>query len=184
MIALISAALAVLETDEQRNELSEFYEENKSRLYSIAFERLHNRQDAEDAIQETFLEIADKPEKFFAIPTHKRLPYAVIIIRNVAIDMFNTKNKNPMEQLNQDYELETISLENHLFDKIAHDEVVSFVNRLSTAQRNVLMLHCFFGLSIDETSQRLNISLTSANKHLTLARRAIRKFIEERHGQL
>ena len=137
---MISAALAVLESEEQRNELSEFYEENKSRLYSIAFERLHNRQDAEDAIQETFLNIADKPEKFFEIPAHKRLPYAVIIIRNVAIDMFNSKNKIS-EQLNQDYELETISLENHLFDKIAHDEVVSFVNRLSTAQRNVLMLH-------------------------------------------
>lgn len=62
---MISSALAVLKTDEQRNELSEFYEENKSRLYSIAFERLHNRQDAEDALQETFLGIAYIPEKFF-----------------------------------------------------------------------------------------------------------------------
>lgn len=62
---MISSALAVLKTDEQRNELSEFYEENKSRLYSIAFERLHNRQDAEDVIQESFLGIAYIPEKFF-----------------------------------------------------------------------------------------------------------------------
>ncbi len=64
---MISAALAILESEEQRNELSEFYEENKSRLYSIALERLHNRQDAEDAIQETFLGIAEKPDKFFSL---------------------------------------------------------------------------------------------------------------------
>ena len=62
---MISSALAVLKTDEQRNELSEFYEENKSRLYSIAFERLHNRKDAEDVIQESFLGIAYIPENFF-----------------------------------------------------------------------------------------------------------------------
>lgn len=48
---MISAALAVLKTDEQRNELSELYEENKS-SYPIAFERLHIRQDAEDAISD------------------------------------------------------------------------------------------------------------------------------------
>ena len=75
---MISAALAVLKTDEQLNELSEFYEENKNRFFSIEFSKLHNREDAEDAIQEAFLRIVKYPEKFFAIPTHKRLPYAVI----------------------------------------------------------------------------------------------------------
>ena len=34
---MISAALAILETDEQRNELSEIYEHNINTLYSIAF---------------------------------------------------------------------------------------------------------------------------------------------------
>ena len=61
---MISTALAVLKTDEQRNELSEFYEQNKSKLYSIAFERLLNRQ---DAVQQAFLEIANKPDKFFSL---------------------------------------------------------------------------------------------------------------------
>lgn len=177
---MISAALAVLESEEQRNELSEFYEENKSRLYSIAFEHLHNQQDSEDAIQETFLRIADKPENFFKIAFQNRLAYANIIARNVAVDMFIKRNKISTVQL-EDVEIDTIPLENYLFDKISRDEVVEFINRLPTAQRNVLMLRCFFGLSIDETSQRLNISLTTANKHLSLARKSIRKFIEERN---
>lgn len=78
---MISAALAVLETDEQRNELSEFYKEKLGKLYSIAISKLHNQQSAEDAIQETFLRICKYPKKFFEIEVHKRLPYAVIIIR-------------------------------------------------------------------------------------------------------
>lgn len=181
---MISTVLAVLKTDEQRNDLSEFYEQNKNKLYSIAFERLHNRQDAEDAVQQAFLEIAAKPDKFFEIPTANRLAYVGIIARNIAIDMFKIKNKMMPEQLSEEMEFDAISLENSLFDKISRDEVVLFINQLPNNQRNVLMLRCFFGLSIDETSQRLNISLTSANKHLTLARRKIRNFLEERSKQL
>lgn len=62
---MISEALAVLETEEQRNELADFYEKNKSRFYTIAFDHLHNQEEAEDAIQEAFLEIANKPDTFF-----------------------------------------------------------------------------------------------------------------------
>ncbi len=42
----ISAALSLLETDKQRNILSEFYKENKNRFYAIAFSKLHNREAA------------------------------------------------------------------------------------------------------------------------------------------
>lgn len=49
---MISAALAVLESEEQRNELSEIYENNISNFYNIAFQQLHNKHDAEDAIQD------------------------------------------------------------------------------------------------------------------------------------
>ena len=44
----------------------------------------------------------------------------------------------------------------------------------------MLILHCFLGSSIDETAEKLNISLTAANKRLTASRKAIRDFIEER----
>lgn len=69
---MISVALAVLETDEQRSELADFYEKNKSRLYMIAFSKLNNRQSAEDAVMEAFLRIADKPERFFVYREKRR----------------------------------------------------------------------------------------------------------------
>ena len=48
-IAMISAALAILESEEQRNELTELYRENSKRFLNIALSKLHNVQDAEDA---------------------------------------------------------------------------------------------------------------------------------------
>ena len=73
---MISAALAVLESEEQRNELSEIYEQNISNFYNIAFQHLHNKHDAEDAIQDAFLSVAGNPDTFpqkTELNTSKRL---------------------------------------------------------------------------------------------------------------
>lgn len=67
---MISAALAVLKTDEERNALSEIYTKNIKSFYSIAFSKLHNAHDSEDAIQEAFLAIARNQTTFLL--SHKR----------------------------------------------------------------------------------------------------------------
>ena len=77
---MISAALAILETDEQRNELSKIYERNIKTFYSIAFSKLHNQHDAEDAIQEAFLAVARKPDLLFNIPASKRVSYINVVV--------------------------------------------------------------------------------------------------------
>lgn len=178
---MIDTAFAVIENEEQRCELADFYAQNKHRLYSIALSKLHNAQEAEDAVQEVFSRIADKPERFFDIPPENRLSYADVVVRNIAVDMFNRKSKIPVGQLDDDIPEEgVISLENDIFDKISRDEILEFVDGLPSSQRDVLMLHCFFGLSIDDTAQRLGISLAAAKKRLMLARKAIRVFIKER----
>ena len=94
---MIDATFAVIENEDQRSELAEFYSKYKSRLYSIALSKLHNAQEAEDAVQEVFSRIADKPEKFFDIPSESRLAYTDVIVRNIAIDMFNVRNRVPVE---------------------------------------------------------------------------------------
>lgn len=178
---MIDAILSTMENEEQRNELAEFYSKHKSKLYAIAMSKLHNQSDAEDAVQEVFLRIADKPEKFFAIPSANRPEYANVIVSNIAIDLFNSKNKIPTSPL-EDYELEdeAPSIENNLLAKISRSEILEFVDTLPVSQQNVLILHCFFDLSIDDTAQRLNISLDVAIQRLKMARKAIKKFVDER----
>lgn len=182
---MISAALAILETEEQRNVLSEFYEENKSRLYSIAFERLHNRQDAEDALQETFLEIAVKPNKFFSLSRTEQSYYVSAIVRNVSVDMFYKRNKHQTDEISEDivYQSDEQILENSLLEKISHDELLDFINNLPVLQRNVLMLTCLSELSISETADVLKISKNAVNQRLYLARKSIRAFIEGRNNE-
>ena len=176
---MISAALAILESDEQRNELSEFYEKNKNRFYAIAFEHLHNIQDSEDAIQETFLRIANAPDKFFILNDEKRISYVCAILRNVSIDMFKKNIKEATDEIPDDivYKNDYALLENSLFNKISHNEILVFIDNLPQLQRNVLKLTCLSGLSIDETAQILKISKSAVNQRLYLARKSIKEFL-------
>ncbi len=78
---MITAALAVLKTDEQRNIISDFYQMYKNRFYAIAYEHLHNPQDSEEAIQEAFLRITVNPDKFFSLSGDERIYLVSAIIR-------------------------------------------------------------------------------------------------------
>lgn len=180
---MISAALAVLETDEQRNELSVFYEKNKSRFYAIALGYLHNQERAEDAVQEAFLEIANKPDTFFSLSDKKRIYYLYAVVKNVSVDMLNKNRKVQTEELFDDLILQDNEnpLENALFDNISRDEILSFIEHLPELQREVLILVCLSELSISETAQVLKVSRNVVYQRLHLARKAIKKFIEERN---
>ncbi len=180
---MISAALAVLENEEQRNELAEFYEKNKNRFYAIAYKYLHNKEEAEDAVQEAFLRIANKPDRFFSLNDDKQVFYVFAVVRNVSIDMFNKSTEIIADELSKDivYQNDFSSLEGFLLDKLSHDEILSFINNLPPLQYSVLVLTCLLGLSISETAQTLKISEDSVSQRLHLARKSIRAFIEERN---
>lgn len=88
---MIDFILSTIENKEQRNELAEFYSKHKSRLYSIALSKLHKKEDAEDAVQEVFSEIADKPEKFFKVPPDDRLAYTNVMLRKRNLQLSRRK---------------------------------------------------------------------------------------------
>ena len=139
---MISTALALLKTDEQRNVLSEFYQKYKNRFYAIAYSKLHGKTAAEDAVQEAFLRIVDKPEKFFKIEHNKRVAYADVIVRNVAIDMFNKNNAHKIEELTEDVsdEAYTLGLEDTVIGSVSKNELLAFILKLPVLQRDILNL--------------------------------------------
>lgn len=72
---MFDVTFATIENEKQRNELSKFYSKHRDKLYSIALSKLHN-EEAEDAVQDVFTQIVDKPDKFFEISAGNRLAYA------------------------------------------------------------------------------------------------------------
>lgn len=179
---MISAALAVLRTDDERLELDRFYSMYSKRFYFIAYSKLHNKQDAEDAVQELFLRIANKPEKFFLLEDNKRVAYADVIIRNISIDAFNARNKVTITELPEEITADEfgISLEDDVLGRISKSELLTFIETLPQLQQDVLTLHSMLDLSNTEIANSLHISETAVRQRLFLARKAISDYIKNR----
>lgn len=176
---MISAALAILESDEQRNELSEIYESNMKKFYSIAFSRLHNKQDTEDAIQDAFLAVAKNPDVFFNIPIDKRVSYINVIIRNVSCKIWNEKHKifENESELYDDIE-EHFSTEEIVLDEYACEQVLKFIDTLSDISKSAVYLKINLNLKNNEIAKVLGISEEAAKKRLARAITQIKQYTE------
>lgn len=180
---MISAALAILENDEQRRLMTEFYKQNKNKLYRLAYSKLHSREAAEDAVQETFLRIAKYPKKFFEIDAHKRAPYAVIIIRNVITDILTSSTNQNHDELTEDIADSGLSMEERVEGRISSEELTSFISQMSQAKKQAIMLRVAYGLSNEQIADVLGISLEAARRRISDAYKAINDFLERKENE-
>ena len=180
---MLSGALAILKSEAQRNEMSAVYEKNKSLFLSIAFNRVKKEEDAEDAVQEAFLEIADKPDTFFSLTEKKQVQYMSAVVNKISIDMFNKSRKIPTEELSEEivYQNDDNVIENSFFDNVSREEILAFTETLPETQRTVLILSYSTGLTAKEISRTLNIPMNAVYKRLHLARKSVKEFIDERN---
>lgn len=178
---MIELALAALENDKQRNELAVFYEQFKNRFYNIAYSKLHNLEESEDAVQETFLRIAENPNKFFEMSNQERVRFVDGIVRHISVDKFKKSQKTnavSIDDIGDDIASDTISPEEKYITDASADELVQFVLTLPESQRQTLFMYIHENLSYPEISKILGISEELARKRVSNARKAIKDFAE------
>lgn len=178
---MIEAALAALENDRQRNELAAFYEQYKNRFFSIAYSKLHNSEEAEEAVQDAFLRVVRNPDKFLEMSDKERVHFVDGIVRHVSVDKFNRNQKNnalSIDEIDDNIMSDTISPEEKYITDVSADELVQFVLTLPESQRQALFMYIHEKLSYSEISGILGISEDLARKRVSNARKAIRDFAE------
>ena len=183
---MISAALSVIEDEKQRNELAIFYEKYKHRFYNIAYSKTKDPDESEDAVQEAFTRIANKPERFFNITSEERLRYVDGIVRHIAVDIFNKRTKIKtisLDEMDDVIPSENISPEEKYITDVSADDIVRFTLTLPENQRQALFMYVHQRLSYSEISQTLNISEELARKRVSIARKAIKNYVEGRKDE-
>lgn len=174
---MISAAFAVIEDEEQRNELSDFYIRNRRRLFGIAYSFLKNANNAEDAVQETFLRISKYPKRFFDMEYDKRISYAVVVLKNAVSDMARPPGAD-FEELTDDIADDTPSIEDMAVGKIGSEKLKAFILELPESQRRALQLKITYGMSNGMIANVLGITNEAARKRISDGCKKIKKFLE------
>ncbi len=177
---MISAALAILENEDERNELAEIYNQNVKTFYSIAFSRLHNQDDAEDAIQEAFLAIANNPDIFFRVPKQKRVSYLNVVIKNISCKMWNKKHniKEHEGELNELISDERTLVEEHLLSNYSCQQIIDFMKTMPEITQTAIYLKADLEMNNSDISKVLGISEEATRKRIARAISQIKQFVE------
>lgn len=158
--------------------LKSFYEENADRFYAAAFAILQNREDAEDAISETFIRLIENRDAFEQIPDEKRTAYAKRILKNVSLDMIRKRKNHANTELTDDISLNDISVEEKAEGKDACNKLLDSIKSMSKSLRQALYLRINYDFSTKQIAKSLGISETAARKRLSDAQKQIKNFLE------
>jgi len=143
---------------------------------------MNNREDAEDVAQESLLRVCKNIKKLQEPRAFRKWLNNIVVNEARRKMLMNTKLPVSFDlQGEQEYAVE--ENEEYLPDVYAENEedkraVYSAVDRLSSRQREAVLLHYYEGLSITETAVVMGIAQPGVSLYLKNARRSIKSQLE------
>ncbi len=162
---------------------AELYELHKRQAYRICFRMMRNHADAEDLVQEAFLQLFRKLKLFrgesqFATWFHR-------LVVNVALMKFRKKDGRYDSSLDElvevgDSELkqEVTSIDHHLELSPERIAVGKAIEQLPPGYRLILRMHDLEGFEHNEIAEILGCSIGNSKSQLHKARAALLSLLE------
>lgn len=147
------------------------YETYRSLMFYVANQILRNDQDAEDAVHDAFLAIAENIKKFSRLERHKTKAFIVTIVENKAIDLYRRKARRSEAPLD-----ETLGISPSLEGGSGLTECIL---RLPGRYREFFRLKYQMGYSTREIAALMGISWPAARKLEQRAKDKLRQLCEE-----
>lgn len=165
---MLSIYLSMVETEEEKDLVTELYNTYKQILFNVCMSILHNTADAEDAVQETFVRIISNLSKIDCANEKRSKAYIFVVTRNICYDILRKKHK--VVFLEDDRELvDTNAVDNTeiLTDVLT---VQNNIKMLSPLLKNVSTLYFAEEFTVEQISGMLDISAESVYKAISRAR--------------
>ena len=150
------------------------YQQTKGAVYGYALSLLRNQQDAEDAMQETYLKIRAAAHLYRA--QGKPMAWIMTITRNICMMKFRQSKKDSglsIEDLGQGTVLSSIESRE---DRIMLETALS---ALSREECQIIMLHAVSGLKHREISEMLQMPLSTVLSKYNRGIGKLRRKLEE-----
>jgi RNA polymerase sigma-70 factor (ECF subfamily) len=149
----------------------------KDKLFRFACRLLGDATEAEDVVQETLIKLWNAREKFDEIQNPEA--WCIRVARNLAIDRLRSTQHKSTSALPDGKEWQDTSA--NPYQQTERSSVVELVkklmNRLPPNQKMVMQLRDLEGMTYEEISKTLEISMEQVKVNLHRARKTIREQI-------
>lgn len=168
--------LSLVETEEERNLISELYTKYEQKMFRAALDILHNAHSAEDAVHEAFLKIINKISELSFENDVKTEALLVIMVRNIAKNMYNKDKRIELSEILEEIAEDNDSLsEYYRLEKTTAQELI---DKLPEELRHVIVLRCILDIDVKEIALMLGIAPTTVYARIQKARKVMRETME------
>ena len=154
----------------------------EKKIYNFALRYLHNKEDAEDVLQETFLSVVKAINSFKGKSSLSTWIYR--IAANASLMKLRTRDRvfesfdEERIDLSRDYPAMDQRLSRSPFDVVSDrdlaESITKNIDSLSPKYRSVFLLRDVEGFSSKEVSNMLNMTIPAVKSNLRRARIALR----------
>ena len=166
--------LAMLDGEEEKNKFESLYLTYRKLMFHVANGILNDEGLAEDAVYQAFLKILENFDKVGEISCHKTRSYVVIIVRNAAINMYNSRKRHSAVPIE---EAAFCAAEEKLERTDDLDSLAEAVLKLPAIYKDALKLKYIQEFSNAEIAEMLDISEAAIRKRLERARRMLEEIL-------
>ena len=150
----------------------------------MAAHMLGSRQEAEDAVSQSFIQLHRHIDKIRRVPCNKLRPYVVSTVRNVSLTMLRRRQRERGRLAELDEALEATlphpsePTEDLALAAITAERLIEAIGRLPRDKAEVLRLSAVEGMDDRQMASLLGIRPTSVRSRLSRARAALRELLE------
>jgi RNA polymerase sigma-70 factor (ECF subfamily) len=176
---LTDTELFLLLKQDDGNAFDEMYERYFILLLNAAFKRLQSKEDALEIVQDLFVQLYFKRKQIDH--THNLGGYLHVMLRNKIIDRFREQlvRKKHLYQLQQmKPEADPVVPDAIMDVKMLEQKIFTVIEQLPDKCREVFLLSRFDNLSHQAIAQKLNISVSTVEKHIVKALKIVRKHVD------
>lgn len=167
----LTVCMTALESAEERRLFEDVYRACCGRMLALARRRLSAQADAEDAVQQSFLALAERFSRLAKLPETQLEAYLVVTVERKCIDILRQQARRDGVPFDENTVLVT--------PPPCGDPVADAMGRLPPRSREALLLRYGCGYSTRETASLLELSFAAAQKLLQRAKAALRTELEK-----
>ena len=163
--------LAELEDETARRRFAELYETYHERMERAALRILGSQTDAEDAMQNAFVQVIHHIDRVSELPEEETLYWLLAVVKNEALMIRRRAERSiPVEDMS--------AFEQEAENVTDYRSLVECFTRLPETYRATLEMKLLLGYSDAEVAQRLGISETAVSSRANRGRVLLRKIVE------
>ena len=178
---MLPFVIMMISDENDRELIQRLFLQNERSMYAMAMRVVKDHHTACDIVSAACVKMIEKVDYLRKINLQKQTPYILSIVKNTAL-MYLRKRRNEITWMAADgFAVDSMSpdVDDALICEAGSQTLQDAMNRLKLRERDLLMMKYFVQMDDETIGRQLGISKDSVRYYLTMARRTLKKELQE-----